>query len=598
MPEAYYEDKFYVRAFTEAGPRDYRFFGEFTYEKDVRDCMGTGTLRMPYDPKLWAFFEPGFTELEIYGGTYDSARLFYGRTRATQQDGEYITVDLQDCGWKLKQQYEGTYENMMASDVFKMLVREAGMIPRVYLLFDWEISKGDTIEYDPETGRFIVQKKEKDNEGKSSETELKPGQKSGKPSESIICGTFYPSCGFCRRKEGLKYKKYYACYINKCPFCGRPLSNNPKRVPDGELTCTHCDADFCGTCGREKLSRPRARLTQISGPLTSGTVSTKTTDAQTIKDQVEDMGTYEDELKKITENTQAFFYTTPYNECILTDIYNAYYGKLSPTPSNIFRIEPWMIKYPTFKLNNNQFGYANTVEVKYKNGVIKEQYEDLVMVYGEIKKVYNRPKDTKQEAIQFAKAQLAKLVRDFKLEVNATILWSGRLHPGCWVEMPNPLTNSKEIYFLGGINVNKPANEIMTADITLLFAPENPLVSDIPETKGPLDASKKKRTIESIRQEGAKIKYSGRCQDYQCVEKYREGDCYGMSDWLWHKLKEAGYTARVIQYASPYSRSGTHRSVQIYQNGKWVDFDYTGFDWRFKAMSNKSGMFVLRGREG
>lgn len=61
----------------------------------------------------------------------------------------------------------------------------------------------------------------------------------------------------CTKKYWKKYKTKHT-FVNYCPNCGRwnTLSNNPKRVPEGEITCSRgkggCDADYCGYCGKDK----------------------------------------------------------------------------------------------------------------------------------------------------------------------------------------------------------------------------------------------------------------------------------------------------------------------------------------------------------
>ena len=63
----------------------------------------------------------------------------------------------------------------------------------------------------------------------------------GKPSCSRGCGGYY---------------WYKSTFINKCPFCGSSnLCDNLKGVPEKEVTCKRCDADFCSVCGGDKCSR-------------------------------------------------------------------------------------------------------------------------------------------------------------------------------------------------------------------------------------------------------------------------------------------------------------------------------------------------------
>jgi len=65
----------------------------------------------------------------------------------------------------------------------------------------------------------------------------------------------YPS------KAGYSYKLTKKTWKNKCPFCGGKLKWNPKNVPEGELTCSKCDADFCAVSGKDKAYKVRKVLT-------------------------------------------------------------------------------------------------------------------------------------------------------------------------------------------------------------------------------------------------------------------------------------------------------------------------------------------------
>lgn len=110
-------------------------------------------------------------------------------------------------------------------------------------------------------------------------------------------------------------------------------------------------------------------------------------------------------------------------------------------------------------------------------------------------------------------------------------------------------------------------------------------------------------SVDSIMREAATIEYSASgcsasCENvdegYECVKKSRKADCFGMSAYLYRRLVDNGHQTRIISYYSPYSSSGTHRSVQIYQNNSWVDPSYSGFDTLFKAMTTKKDMTVCK----
>ena len=72
-----------------------------------------------------------------------------------------------------------------------------------------------------------------------------------------ITVTGYPSA-----INQLQYKQYTTTWENHCPLCGHnnTLIENPKGVYENELTCNHCDGDFCVVTGKDKSYNCRAVL--------------------------------------------------------------------------------------------------------------------------------------------------------------------------------------------------------------------------------------------------------------------------------------------------------------------------------------------------
>ena len=67
--------------------------------------------------------------------------------------------------------------------------------------------------------------------------------------------------------NNLPYKDYTVTWKNQCPLCGHceTLAFNPKGTYEGELTCLHCGADYCGVTGKDKHQNgPRAKLSQFN----------------------------------------------------------------------------------------------------------------------------------------------------------------------------------------------------------------------------------------------------------------------------------------------------------------------------------------------
>ncbi|MDO8869664.1 MAG: hypothetical protein Q7V10_02825 [Methanobacteriaceae archaeon] len=71
------------------------------------------------------------------------------------------------------------------------------------------------------------------------------------------------------------------------------------------------------------------------------------------------------------------------------------------------------------------------------------------------------------------------------------------------------------------------------------------------------------------------------------------GDCWAMSNYLYKKLTKKGTKARIVQYKT--KMSSRHRSVQLYKNGKWADYNYkaNGINKIYNATSSKPGMKVI-----
>ena len=90
--------------------------------------------------------------------------------------------------------------------------------------------------------------------------------------KSTVTVWCYPS------KGGFDYKLTKKTWKNKCPFCGAKLKFNPKSTKEGELTCSKCDADFCGVSGQDKAVKVRKKLTPATVNPNS---ATKVADSQT-----------------------------------------------------------------------------------------------------------------------------------------------------------------------------------------------------------------------------------------------------------------------------------------------------------------------------
>lgn len=85
-----------------------------------------------------------------------------------------------------------------------------------------------------------------------------------------VSGHFKPSVS-----SQYSYRWYYRVWVDYCPACGHYdcLLINPKGVPESELTCSVCGADYCGVTGLDKGGgRWRLRRPQTYGMVDMGMV--------------------------------------------------------------------------------------------------------------------------------------------------------------------------------------------------------------------------------------------------------------------------------------------------------------------------------------
>ena len=272
-------------------------------------------------------------------------------------------------------------------------------------------------------------------------------------------------------------------------------------------------------------------------------------------------------------------------------------------------INLWQIEEGTYELDVNEYGFYNTVIVVYKNGSVKESYEDLVRVYSEVPITYVEKDLDKTSAIMKAKAYLAAHVRDFEMSLKANVLWNGDIDIGDIVTIDNPLTlrdkyrveqekRDPEYYFVLGKSVEWEGDTPITGTLELRYGAVSPEKKDVPETGAQYSGSSSKNVTEAIAEVASMYKdfgYCHTCQTAECAKQHKCGDCWGMSDLLACELQSKGVSTKIVQYAAIASN---HRSV-LYQDsdGTWKDFPYReyGFNQLFNNTSgSKNGTEVSK----
>jgi hypothetical protein len=245
-----------------------------------------------------------------------------------------------------------------------------------------------------------------------------------------------------------------------------------------------------------------------------------------------------------------------------------------------FEVKKWMMESGSYNEDIDEINIPTVAKVVYDKGTAKAFYKPLYVVYGEMNVITeSQPKMHKDQAEKRAQALLNQVLRDKKLKVSFKMLTTHNVYPGAWISVPNPQTGVKNILFVQSINTTLSPKQIFTTQVECRYGPATPTFNDNSFTEVMGDAN-------SIASEAAKYKYCGACQDASCMINKGCGSCWAMSEFIYNKCKAAGIPARILQYKT--TMSSRHRSVQIQQGGKWVNFPYGKLDYRFGATSGVS----------
>ena len=85
-------------------------------------------------------------------------------------------------------------------------------------------------------------------------------------------------------------------------------------------------------------------------------------------------------------------------------------------------------------------GFYNCVELTYKDGTIRYQYDNFVKQYGENTFYYEFPDDDEETAKAKAHALLSAHVRDYSTDIELSILYNENITEGSWVKLHKNVT--------------------------------------------------------------------------------------------------------------------------------------------------------------
>lgn len=295
--------------------------------------------------------------------------------------------------------------------------------------------------------------------------------------------------------------------------------NGKKCCPEGELTCSVCDADYCGVSGLDKAWTPRFKLKPSNTPSVGEVVQGKTNNKVILDSTkpgatvaksasgatsegsggnlsswqesvtkgtavVDSDKTYEDILKDIAKATDSIIFVR--NGILVFATFPALFiGQISYKDYPYYRedrpITKDVIEDGSYEIDVAESGYYNTVYVKYKGGKAKASHSELVRIYDEVPITYDEPNIDAVTAQAKAEAYLSAHIRDFDMSVDFNMLATGKVVPGHFTWIQDEKTNSVEKYFIQSTNISWSDSSSLTASVKLKYGPKNPDNIHIPE---------------------------------------------------------------------------------------------------------------------
>lgn len=459
----YWKLKEEVFIYTVHDRKKHRYITSFQIDSDKNDIVTSCQIDMPYSHKLMEYWIPGKTAFMIMGGTFDREVLFVGRVSEVNQVGDYIQVIGQNIGWKFKQYMSQKFFDKIitlpVTTVVKAIFKELKFTEGKYHIDLWGIPNIENYTID-ENGSVLCNEETVYNVPDLTEV--------------------------VSRMQNADINKYVAKH-SKVRTTEKVAEDYNKQV---EMSHLDSVVDSSKSYMPSSLRKSFGVSTSIDkdglqyDPLMDRIFGKDKKMKYLTEDASGDSEyTYEDILHNIASAIDAHFYIVDTTVCFVS--FNALMT-MTKSLATQKAIQPevdfWQILHDSYELDINQYGYYNTVIIKYKNGTLKRSYDDLVRVYDEIPITYKEPDLTYEAAQLKAQAYLAAHVRDFGMEIKATILYTGKIIPSSFIKIKNPLTMSENLFYVFGISVHWDGEgQTITCDLDLRYGPENPDNPEVPE---------------------------------------------------------------------------------------------------------------------
>lgn len=565
----------------------HRYITAFNIDSDASDIVTTCTVDMPYKPELMEYYIPGKTVFMIIGGVYDREVLFIGRVSELDQIGDSIKITGQNIGWKFKEympvKFAKKLKNLPVPLAVKAIFKELGFTAGKYHMDLWAIPnvfkykldedlsvkyKGETVQNIPDLTEVVSRMKDADiNKYVASKANVRSTERSAK----VYNG-----------ETGKRLTSIWKSSISGYSSSYRKNYGITTSIKNREVSYDPLEDRIFGA------SKDVEYFTNHEGGYAEQT--------------------FEEVMQNIARAIDAQFFIVDTTVCFVS--FNALMAmSSSETIAKAIqpRIEEWQLVHDSLELDVNQYGYYNTVVIKYKNGVVKRSFEDLVRIYGEIKKTYKEP-DLNYEGAQLkAQAYLAAHVRDFGMQVRASILHTGKITVASFIKLPNPLTMSESLLYVYGQSIQWDAGgQTIICDLDLRYGPENPDNPEVPEF-GLAYSSKTNQSKNVTGNVSAKVdeavaqitngcttndekaeaiyqwfvdnlKYSLYFNSRHSVSATLQktpSNCYDTSICAYQMFTSAGIQCRFIHghLVSGYGYSGGHYWLEIMYKGNWEIVD-------------------------
>ena len=571
------------------------------FNKSITESTGTGSLVVPYTKQRFQRLMQG-DELNVrIGYEYDSPvpdpetgkettrilrdafSAFIAEVKKGKRD---ITVQFADTGVLLEQKATTeSYVDKTVKGVLEDVIKKAGLKPNIKLrkeILEAKVSFKEETTAGGTTGGGYASGPCQNSCGRSD----CPLPKSGSGKYTVCTVTGPCECG----STDIQYNRCPPdCNVDKCaghPGSGSTAQGGSNIFPEGTFFCCSCDRDYCG-CGTIHDGSHRRVLKTTCGETVTGEPGSESSGGETTT-STQEMTYWDIILKALEEFEEDTHVFVKGDTCYVHEIKEPF----EDDSKILFALSDWNMLEESFEMTEGKAPIVAALKITCKGGEVVEVLDKDWEKYGEMGRLeLNWPDLSPCEARKKGKKILRTLQRvDSSEAVTCEVLGDPEFFPGRWVHINNQTDEYKDELYLKGISHKLGPDGFDTSLELALWKPETKSSGGGEGQAGGGDQG----TLASILTEASKYRHAFGCSDAQCLVKNGWGDCWAMSEYLFQKLCQAGFKARIIQYTT--AESPRHRTVQYMQNGQWVDVPYReyGFDRGFRTTASRPGLTVIK----